>query len=198
MLKSVSIAVLLMSPLSAFAQNVDGFYIGGALSGGTSDQLAPWYERLTNPSGQMFAGYNFTDGPIVIGAELNLRANLNAKKILEYTDPPMDTYRLFYKETFSPIVSVKAGTMIGSTFLYGKMGMGASFFQEREGGTGPSYGRFRSVDHQNSFVYSAAVGAEFNFDRYFLRLESEYRSLPSQRYYENNQYQFSAGFGVRF
>ena len=190
--------VFLMVPQTLMAQDIQGWYAGGAITGGTSEHLANWYGRVTNPSAQIFAGYNFVDGSFVIGPELSIRSHLNEKEILQYTDFPEGTYRLFYKETLSTMASIRAGSMIGSTFLYGKIGMGAAFIEEREGGTGREYGKYSSTDHLNSFVYSVAAGAELNFDQYFLRMEAEYRDLPSQRYYDNNQYQFTAGFGIRF
>ncbi|WP_188355898.1 outer membrane beta-barrel protein [Rhizobium rhizogenes] len=198
MLKLAGSLVFCLLPQCLLAQDVSGWYVGGALTGGTSDHLANWYGRVTNPSAQVFTGYNFADGRFVIGPELSIRTHLKEKEILQYTDFPEGTYRLFYKETFSAMASIRAGSMIGPTFLYGKVGMGAAFFEEREGGSGREYGKYLSTYHQNSFVYSVAAGAELNFDRYFLRLEAEYRDLPSQKYYDNNQYQFSAGLGIRF
>ncbi|MDM9644456.1 outer membrane beta-barrel protein [Rhizobium sp. S163] len=192
---------LLIGAQSAIADDFSGGYAGGGIAIGTSaDRVFPTDDssHMDSPSGIAFGGLNFSYGDFVFGPELSLRANLSPQTISEsQSTSGAIHWRSTYQETFAPTLSFRAGAKVDRFLLYGRAGLGTSRIKWVGEEKTPFYEE-RETDHLSGIALSGALGAEYNLDRFFVRLEGEVRRLQLDGDTNITEYQANTAIGVRF
>jgi len=201
MREMILVVALITSSAPAWAGDFKGWYAGGGIAVGTSkDRVFPDYSGsyMDSPSALAFGGFNFTYGDFVFGPEVSLRANLTPQTVGRFDDG-LGTYstRATYEEAISPTFSLRAGISKDNLLLYGRAGVGASHIRWASDEWRP-YSHDRDTDHIDWRTLSGAIGAEYNFERIFVRVEAELRRLRYNSDVDMLEYQASTAIGVRF
>jgi len=194
-------AALVMSAAPLWAGDFSGWYAGGGIAVGTSkDRVFPYYDGsyMDSPSALAFGGFNFTYGNFVFGPEVSLRANFAPQTVGKWNDG-LGSYstRATYEEAISPTFSLRAGIASNNFLFYGRAGVGVSRIKW-VGEEWRPYSHERDTDQLDWRTLSGAIGAEYNFERMFVRVEAEVRKMRYDSEVDMLEYQASTAVGIRF
>ncbi len=189
-------AALLAAVGAASADDFAGPYIGVGITAQTKigDENGDSYK----PAVAAFGGYNWQNGPVVLGLEAHARFDTNWRTSSEYRDGTV-FHKSETKIGASGDVRLRVGYAVNNTMIYGRAGGGIarsdfrSFFRN----TLP-WGTFESRrrDHKSGKFLSLGAGVERNVGRMFVRGDVGLRRFLSVD--NGDQYEASAAFGVRF
>lgn len=201
-MRRVILAVaLVISAAPLRAGDFSGWYAGGGIAVGTSkDRVFPDYSGsyMDSPSALAFGGFNFTYGDFVFGPEVSLRANVTPQTVGKYDDGRgLYSTRATYEEAISPTFSLRAGIASNNLLFYGRAGVGVSHIKW-VGEEWRPYSHDRDTDHIDWRTLSGAIGAEYNFERMFVRVEAEVRKMRYNSEVDMLEYQASTAVGIRF